>query len=80
MIRTIISRCGGARAIADASAATGRPVSVKAVYAWTLSGIPEWHWPLVRELGGYSVEELHAANEKLRAERHFPKAPSVAVA
>lgn len=80
MIRSIIEKCGGAKAIAEHSTRSGRHLSAKTVYSWADNGIPEWHWPVIRELGGYTADELHAANEVLRSNRLFPKAPHTAVA
>ena len=79
MIRTIIEKCGGAKAIAEHSTKSGRHLAAKTVYSWVDNGIPEWHWPVIRELGGYTADDLHVANERLRASRTFQKA-QVAVA
>lgn len=80
MIRSIIDKCGGARAIAEHSSKIGRRLAVKSVYSWVENGIPEWHWPVVRDLGGFTPDELHAANEKLRASRATFQRPAQAVA
>lgn len=71
-IEQIIEACGGAGHIERAATARGRKLNYRTVYKWVRNGIPEWHWPLVMELGGFTAEQLHAANERLRAGRVRP--------
>lgn len=42
-------------------------ISEKAVYAWRQKGIPERHWQWVQRVCGVTAEQLHRANEALRA-------------
>lgn len=78
-IPQIIEQCGGPEAIEKAAgtkvAKTGTKagqsipkLSHWAIRKWPTSGIPEWHWPLLRTLiADLTVVELHAANEAARA-------------
>ncbi len=78
-ITQIIEQCGGPEVIekaagtkvAKSGARQGKQVpklSHWAIRKWPTSGIPEWHWPLLRTLlADLSVVELHAANEAARA-------------
>ena len=61
-IKELIAQAGGAELVSDA---TGQTVS--AVHKWAKNGIPERHWSVLRALGGMTVEELHSANQALRA-------------
>lgn len=78
-ISQIIEQCGGpekieaaaGKRIAKTGAKKGKQVpnlSHWAIRKWPGSGIPEWHWALLRTLvEDLSVAELHAANEAARA-------------
>lgn len=67
-IRRIIEACGG---IAEVAEATGQ--SQSAVHKWTVNGIPEKHWAMLRELSsGLGVADLHAANESIRQRKAAP--------
>jgi hypothetical protein len=66
----IIKDCGGARQISESSGPLDeknkRPLSVDAVYKWSLTGVPDRHWPLLMSLTATSPDELHSANCAVR--------------
>lgn len=72
-VREIIKDCGGAPRIAEESKRLHaldpvlyRVAGLKAVYKWTESGIPEWHWPVVMKLSRYDEKSIHRANRDLQ--------------
>lgn len=72
-VRDIIKDCGGAPRIAEESRrlnaldpALYRVAGLKAVYKWTESGIPEWHWPVVMKLSRHDEKSIHRANRELQ--------------
>ena len=65
-ITEIISDCGG---IAKIEEAAKGELSHWAVRKWPAIGIPEKNWSLIRSLVDIAPEELHAANEAVRASR-----------
>ena len=71
-IEDIIEACGGAGRLERAATASGRKLNYRTVYKWIRNGIPERHWPLVMELSSATPDQLHAANEALRAGRVRP--------
>jgi hypothetical protein len=53
-----------------------RPVDKKSIYKWAQNGIPEKHWALVMAVLPYvTVEQLFAANQKLREINNRPRRP-----
>lgn len=67
-IDEIITRAGGARAIARASKGSVRPVGHWAVYQWRRHGITHIHWPLLMQLvPGLTPTEIFDANMELMA-------------
>lgn len=72
-VRDIIKDCGGAPRIAEESRRLHaldpvlyRVTGLKAVYKWTESGIPEWHWPVVMKLSRHDEKAIHRANRDLQ--------------
>lgn len=65
-VKEIIELAGGHNAIAERSAALGRPIEKRSIYNWYKSGIPEKYWPAIRSLCRISIERLHNANELIR--------------
>jgi hypothetical protein len=75
-VPSIIKACGGPEKIEAASGTRRRPgkrqtipvLSHWAVRKWPSTGIPERHWPLLMKLrGDLTLDELHTANEAVRA-------------
>lgn len=64
-----IEKGGGAGQIARASHAYDRPIGAKSVYKWAENGIPDWHWPMMMDLCGATLAELHAATHAVRGEK-----------
>lgn len=59
----IIQRCGGAKAVSDASRKTKTPVKLHAVYKWIERGsVPPEYWMLLVELGGVTLDDVFRAN------------------
>jgi hypothetical protein len=85
-VREIIAMCDGAKGLHEASkkaVAKGRQrkvVAEKTVYDWCDAGIPERHWALVKSICDVSPEQLHWANEYLRAngKRRVPESQAAA--
>jgi len=72
-IQDIITACGGARAISEASQGTLKPIKTDAVYKWRLLGIHHDHWEMLIDLGGLKIEEIYEANRELdRKKRQRP--------
>lgn len=70
-IDALIERAGGAHEIARRSKKYTRSIGAKAVYKWSSNGcIPQWHWPLLKDLAGVSEIELYAVNQQARASKH----------
>lgn len=65
-VTDIIRKCGGRRAISDASRDTDHPITYQGVARWDEIGIAEVHWDLVMQLSQVSVEEIYAANKRLK--------------
>lgn len=65
-IEELLERAGGAPEVANQSARYERAIGVKGVYKWLVNGIPQWHWPLMKDLAGASEVDLYAANQALR--------------
>jgi uncharacterized protein (DUF2336 family) len=63
-VREIIQRGGGPKGLRAVAAIR---ISEKTVYSWFQNGIPERHWRWVRTACGVTAEQLHRANESLRA-------------
>lgn len=65
-VEDLLERAGGAPEVASRSESYGRSITVKGVYKWTVNGIPQWHWPLMKDLAGATEVDLYAANQALR--------------
>lgn len=63
-IENIIEAAGG---FAPVSEKTG--LTQNAVKKWLSKGIPDWHWKTVMELSGADLDQMFAANAKLREAR-----------
>lgn len=66
-IEQIITSSGGPERIATEAGLRGIKLSSWGVYKWRSNGIPEKHWPLIKDLSGASVEEIFNANAALKA-------------
>jgi len=64
-LEQIIERAGGAKAVAEATQGTRRPVSHWAVYKWTSAGVPAHHLALLARLARVSVGRIVEANDSL---------------
>ena len=71
-VRKLIADAGGPKKIAAASEKTDYEIEAKSVYDWPRIGIPERHWPILAKLAKASAEELHRANNVVRAKRSKP--------
>ena len=60
-VANLIERSGGVKPLADAV-----NVWPGTVRSWARKGIPDWHWPIVMELTGASLNEVFEANQQLR--------------
>lgn len=66
-IQAIIDKAGGLEKVAAAAGTTDW-----AVRKWSKNGIPEKHWAAIRALADVSIDALHAANERARADAPEP--------
>ena len=69
-VRDIVNLGGGPKGLYASlkEAADGEIISEKTVYAWRQKGIPERHWKVIQRILGVTAEQLHRANEALRAD------------
>lgn len=76
-VHDIIEKAGGPNGLHEASkklvtrqrgGRTVKGVAEKTIHSWFKSGIPEWHWQMIKDVCGVTEVELHAANELVRAE------------
>lgn len=65
-VTAIIRKCGGRRAISDASRNTDHPITYQGVARWDEIGIAEVHWDLVMQLSQVTVEDIYTANKRLK--------------
>mgnify|MGYP005994444285 CR=1 FL=1 len=63
-IESIIEAAGGLTPVSERTGLTQN-----AVKKWLGKGIPDWHWKTVMQLSGADLDQMFAANAKLREAR-----------
>ncbi len=64
-ISAIIKKCGGAAAISRASDKCTRQITYRGVLKWVVNGIPSHWFFIIMDLGGYTADEIQAANMRI---------------